>query len=355
MSFTPYNAPLLSSLLGDVEIAANFSVKSDIDAMLKFEAALARAQSEFGLIPEEHIQIIEQTCLEFEPDMMLLQSGVAQDGMAVPELIRQLRLACGDEVSPSLHFGSTSQDVVDTSLALRLVAVNNLLNQRLTQILEAIEIIDKNFGDKVLLARTRMQAALPVTVTHRLEQWHNPLEDLAANYEKIADSIHVVQLGGPVGTLAKMNGKGPEIRVRLAQLLELNDPGEIWHTDRTRLATYCNWLAGICSVLGKVGQDIVLMAQNGIDELSFEGAGSSSAMAHKQNPVKAEMLVTLARFSATLVSGMHHNAVHEQERSGISWTYEWLVVPQLCVVAGASLRNANLLLRSVTGIGANEG
>ena len=354
MSFTPYNAPLLSGLLGDLEIAKHFSVMADIAAILKFEAALASAQSEFGLIPEEHSKIIEKACSEFEPDMTLLQSGAARDGMAVPEFIRQLRLACGDEAGASLHFGSTSQDVVDTSLTLRLIAVNDLLNQRLTKVLEDIETIDKNFGSRELLGRTRMQAALPVTVGHRLAQWRKPLEDLAADYQRIKDNMHVVQLAGPVGTLSRMKGKGDEIRGRLAQLLELNDPGGTWHTDRSRLTAYCNWLTGICNALGKLGQDAALMAQNGIDELSFEGAGSSSAMAHKQNPVKAETLVTLARFSATLVSGMHHNAVHEQERSGISWTFEWLVVPQLCVVTGAALRNASLLLKSVTEIGAGS-
>ncbi|MEM9279769.1 MAG: 3-carboxy-cis,cis-muconate cycloisomerase [Pseudomonadota bacterium] len=350
MSFTPYNAPLLSGLLGDMEIAAHFSVKADIAAMLKFESMLAKAQVETGLISEDHAKDIAATCDGFEPDMKALQQGSAQDGMAVPEFIQQLRGACDREVAASLHFGSTSQDVVDTSLTMRLVEVNRILQARLTGVTEELASLEKRYGERELMARTRMQAALPVNVADRLQQWHRPIKQHLASFGDIKSNLHVVQLGGPVGTLSKMRDNGPEIRAKLAELLELNDPGEVWHTDRARLNAYCNWLCGLCGCLGKLGQDAALMAQNGIEEISFDDAGSSSAMAHKRNPIKAEMLVTIARFAATLNAGMQHNMIHEQERSGAAWTFEWLIIPQLCVATGASLRNADTLLKSITNI-----
>lgn len=354
MSFTPFNAPLLSGLLGDMEIASRFSVKADIEAMLKFEAALARAQVAAGLVPIEHAEKIEEICSSFEPDLGALQGGVVRDGMAVPNLVQQLRIACGGEVAASLHFGATSQDLVDTSLTMRLVDVNQVLKKRLGEAMNSLEELENRFGDNPLMARTRMQAALPVTVKHRLQQWRAPLVDLQDSLTGIAEQLHVVQLGGPVGDLAKMEGKGETVRADLAKALGLNDAGGVWHTDRSRLLAYCNWLSSLCGAIGKIGQDVALMTQNEIAELKFEGAGTSSAMAHKQNPVLAEVLVTLSRFSATLVSGMHHNQVHEQERSGISWTFEWLVLPQLCIAAGASLRSLNALLASTTDIGANS-
>ena len=351
MSFTPYNAPLLSGLLGDTEIATQFSIKSDLQAMLSFEVALASAQADVGLIPQAHAEEIKKAAVEFEPDMPALQQGVNRDGMAVPEFIRQFRGHCGIQAGGSLHFGSTSQDVIDTSLAIRLVAVNRILKDRLESVLHALDELGSKFGNRNLMARTRMQAALPVPVAHRLLQWRAPVNHHLECMQAIEKRIQVVQLGGPVGDLNKMDGKGAEIRRRLAQFLELGDPEEVWHTDRSRLADYCNWLAGLSGALGKIGMDTALMAQNELNELAFEGAGTSSAMTHKQNPVKAEVLVSASRFAAALNTGMQHNAVHEQERSGVAWTLEWLVIPQLCVVAGASLRNCNDLLSSITSMG----
>lgn len=351
MSYTPFNAPLLSGLLGDAEVAAAFSVKADIEAILEFEKALVAAQSEAGLVPVDAAAVIAKTASEFKPEMAALQQGVLRDGMAVPELVSQLRNACTKGAGKFLHLGATSQDAIDTSLALRLKTVNATLHERLVRLLETIANLDSRFGDRELMARTRMQAALAITVNDRLSLWAASIGRQLEKMIIIRDEIEVVQLGGPVGTLGKMEGKGAKIRKLMAEKLGLNDPKEVWHTDRSRLISYCNWLSAVCASLGKVGQDFSLMSQNGFDEIQFEGAGGSSAMGHKQNPVKAEVLVSQARFSASLASGMQQSAIHEQERSGASWTLEWMIVPQMCVVTGSALNNANALLRSVTGIG----
>jgi 3-carboxy-cis,cis-muconate cycloisomerase len=333
-----------------MEVAAHFSVKSDIEAMLRFEAMLAKSQTEAGLIPQDHCEDIERACASFEPDIPTLQTGVVRDGMAVPEFVRQLRDACSEEAAPSLHYGSTSQDVVDTSLILRLVRVNAGLEQRLADVLHELSALNEKFGERTLMARTRMQAALPVKVTDRLHAWSGQLITHQNAFRAIKDQLHVVQLGGPVGNLEKMGEKGSQVRAALAEHLGLADPGCAWHTDRTRLYVYCSWLTDVCGALGKIGQDILLMAQNEVDEISFEETGGSSAMAHKKNPIKAEVLVTIAKFTAALNSGMQHNKIHEQERSGVAWTFEWLMVPQLCVATGASLRNTSTLLKSVKAI-----
>jgi 3-carboxy-cis,cis-muconate cycloisomerase len=130
----------------------------------------------------------------------------------------------------------------------------------------------------------------------------------------------------------------------LAEGLGLGLPERPWHADRTRLAEIAVWLAGLSGSLGKIGQDVALMAQNEIAEIRLAGGGGSSAMPHKENPVGAETLVTLARFSATQVSGMHHALIAEQERSGAAWTLEWMLLPPLAVAAGAGLRTATALL-----------
>ncbi|MEM9330051.1 MAG: 3-carboxy-cis,cis-muconate cycloisomerase [Pseudomonadota bacterium] len=354
MSFTPYNAPLLSGLLGHMEIAAQFSVKADIEAMLKVETMLAKSQAEAGLIRQEHYEEIERACSEFEPDMVKLQNGVLRDGMAVPEFIRQLRETCKSEAGDALHFGSTSQDVIDTSLIVRLVRVNSILERSLIETLDELSSLESKFGSRTLMARTRMQAALSVSVADRLRLWSEPLANLKSKFVDICEQLHVIQLGGPVGDLNKMGEKGAHVRSLLAKNLDLFDPGSAWHTDRTRLYNYCNWLSDVCGATGKIGQDILLMAQNEVNEIHLKDPGGSSAMAHKKNPVKAEVLITNARFVASLNSGLQHNKVHEQERSGSAWTFEWLMLPQLCVATGASLRNTIAVLKSVIEIAQSE-
>ncbi len=351
MSFTPFNAPLLSGLLGDTDAAAFFSVKADIDAMVRFEVELARAQAALGVIPTEAAQQIATAAAAFAPDMKLLSEATARDGMAVPEFVRQLRAVVGDPDGQYVHHGATSQDVIDTSMVLRMKGASVLLDERLQGVLSTLEQLSTKFGSQPLLARTRMQVALPITVADRIAIWSTPLQEQMERHHTLAAHLLKVQLGGPVGTLQTMGPRGAEVRNKLADNLALHTAPSAWHTNRNALTDYANWLARLCGNLGKIGLDFALMAQDEIAAVSFSGSGGSSAMAHKQNPVKAEALVTLSRFAATLLSGMHVAAVHEQERSGASWMLEWMLLPQLVVAAGASLRNAQSLLSSIEHMG----
>ena len=163
MSYTPFNAPFLSGLLGDMEIAGSFSIKADLAAILRFEVALAEAQAESAVIPADSVPAIKQAIDTFEPDMPALSAGGARDGMIAPELIKQLCASVDEVHRPHLHFGATSQDVIDTSLALRLVDVSNILATRLKEVIAHLERLTSQFGDNALMGRTRMQAALPIT------------------------------------------------------------------------------------------------------------------------------------------------------------------------------------------------
>jgi 3-carboxy-cis,cis-muconate cycloisomerase len=133
--------------------------------------------------------------------------------------------------------------------------------------------------------------------------------------------------------------------------LQLTVPDYVPHAARDRIAALGSWLSQVTGALGKIGQDVALMAQNEIGEVALSGAGGSSAMAHKQNPVLAEILVTLARFNAVQVSGLHQALVHEQERSGAAWTLEWMILPQMVIACGASLRLASTLVGQIKRLG----
>ena len=351
MSFTPFNAPLLGGLLGDVEAVACFSVKADLDCMVRFEVALAQAGASHGVIPAEAAQAIIKTLEGFEPDVRAIGMATARDGVVVPELVRQMRSAIGEPHSAHLHFGATSQDLIDTSLIMRIKGLCDLLESRLVQAESELERLEAAFGNNALMARTRMQAAIPVTVADRIAAWQQPLSGHRARLAELRPRLLCLQFGGAAGTLDKLHDKAVPVAGELAKLLGLNAPVRNWQTDRSAIAEFANWLSLVTGALGKIGQDMALMAQNGIDEIALSATGTSSAMPHKQNPVLAETLVTLARFNATQLAGMHHALVHEQERSGAAWTLEWMLLPQMCVAAGAATRNAIALLGAIERIG----
>ncbi|PWJ86490.1 3-carboxy-cis,cis-muconate cycloisomerase [Pseudaminobacter salicylatoxidans] len=349
MSFSPFDHPVLSGLLGDEETARHFSAEAEIAAMLVFERALAEAAADEGVIDTDAAAAIAAALNTFKPNMAGLKAGVGQDGVIVPELVRQLRSAIGKPHDKALHFGATSQDVIDTGLILRLKHVIAHLDAVLADVVELLAGIEARFGDRALMGRTRMQAAIPITVSDRVRAWREPLLRHRSRLETQSRGLLVVQFGGAAGTLEKLGDKANAVRAALAGKLGLGDAPQ-WHSQRDRLAEFASLLSLISGSLGKFGQDVALMAQAG-SEIALKGGGGSSAMPHKQNPVAAEVLVTLARFNATQLSGMHQALVHEQERSGAAWTLEWLILPQMVAATVASLRQAKTLAGQIEAIG----
>jgi 3-carboxy-cis,cis-muconate cycloisomerase len=325
---------LHSVLWRDEEVARLFSAESEITAMLNYEVALAKAQAQSGLISAEAASAIGRLLAGFVPDQDKLLGGIRRDGMAVPELIRQLREILPETHRDALHLRSTSQDVMDTALTLRLKSVLAIYNARLDRILVAIDRLDGQYGALPQMGRTRMQRALPIKVADRLASWRAPLQRHRARLTALTPRLLVLQTGGPVGI-----DRGPWIEA-LANELGLGAPPESWQTARDNLAEFASWLSLVSGALGKIGQDIAFMAQNEVGEVTVEGAGKSSAMHHKQNPVQAELLVAMARFNATQLSGVHQALIHEQERSGTAWALEWMILPQMIETTAAALSMA---------------
>ncbi len=354
MNVSPFDHPFLSGLLGDEEVAASFAAEADVEAMLAFEAALAEAEAKEGLIPAAAGESIATTLRNLKIDPADLREGTAKDGVVVSALVERLRSEVGEPHGKHVHFGATSQDVIDTSLALRLGKALDVLDARLRSVVAALDDLDGRFGTVETMAHTRMQAAIPVPASRKIASWRAPLERHAARLDAVRREILVLTFGGAAGTLDKLGDKGAAVTGRLATRLGLLAVGHARHSERDAQAELANWLSLVTGSLGKMGQDIALAAQNEVGEITISGGGGSSAMPHKVNPVGAEVLVALARFNATLVSGMHHALVHENERSGAAWTLEWMLLPQMIVATGAALRTAGELLKTVSFKGRGE-
>ena len=282
-------------------------------------------------------------------DMDILRAGAANDGLIVPALVRALKTSADADLRDVIHTGLTSQDVIDTAFVLLAKAVLDLFRVRLVELRSRIGTLSRQFGDRPIMGRTRMQAAVPIRVADRLRAWAAPVDAHLDRLDQLEPRLLRLQFGGPVGM---RDGIGAaRMAAALAAELNLPDPGAAWHTDRGSIAELAGWLSIVTGSVGKIGQDIALMAQMGPQELTLKSGGTSSAMPHKQNPVRAELLVTLARYNASQLAAMHHSLVHEQERSGAAWALEWMILPDMLMATGCSLVSVKDALDMIAYIG----
>lgn len=339
-----FDHPWLGGLFGDAQMAELWSPQAQLASMRAFEAAWSRALA----LPEsqEAAQVIEK--MEFDLDD--LRAGMGKDGVVIPRLVAQIKAAAGEAAS-AVHKGATSQDVMDSATAIAMRDSLTLIEARLLALIAQIAKLDEEFGDRALMGRTRMQAATMITVHDRIAPWAMPL---AGHRNRIAEAlprVAQVQIGGASGDRADIKHREEEITNAVATALGLCNPPRAWHAMRDGVAEFAGILAMVSGTLGKMGQDIALMAQQGIDEIKLSGGGASSAMPHKQNPVLAELLVTLARFNAVQLSAVHHSMIHEQERSGAAWALEWMILPQMAQATARALAAALEITKQIKQIG----
>lgn len=340
-----------AGLSGDHEIAEHFSDNTLFASFSRFESALINGLAKAGLIASADAEDLVRQIGDFAPDGAAIAEAGIRDGVPVPEYVRQLRAHVSGPAKPMLHHGATSQDLMDTATIEALASVNVVLSERLDALLEQLSSLSARCGRNELQAITRMQPAIAFHASDRIATWRQPLTALRDRLSALQDETGVLQFGGAVGDLQALGDNAEVVARSIATDLGLRWPGHSWHSARGPVLAQANFMSELTGTLGKIGQDVALMALRGGDDIRMSGGGSSSAMPHKQNPVTAERLVTLARFNATLVSGMHQAQLHEMERSGAAWMLEWMILPQMCETAGASLLAAVALIQSIESMG----
>lgn len=333
------------SLLHDPQIASVFDADAMMGQYIAFERAWTVALAATGAVDAQAGDAALAAIDAFVPDMALIGQGAAQDGLPIPSLVAQLKAVAPESARSAIHVGATSQDVMDTAMVMACLSVLDDMEARTGAIQERLADLATAHGQNPLMGRTRMQAALPIGVAARIASWQRALAAHMASLSYLRNSIAVVQVGGAVGLRenpAMAEAVAAELGLRVA---------DVWHTDRTRFVDVGNWLVKLSGTLGKIGNDIALMAQQGIDEVQLDGAGGSSAMPHKQNPIRAEVLVALGRYVAGQQGVLAQAMIHEQERSGAAWTLEWLTLPAMLEATGVALNAADQLLGQVRGMG----
>ena len=339
---------IYGTLLGDQAVAGQFADAAHLRAMLDVEAALARAQGRLGIVPAEAAAAIDKAARELVLDPADFSGPTYEAGLPVIALVAKLRDAVGGDAAQYVHWGATSQDILDTGLVLQCRAVLHDLAGRLDTVVGELAALARAHRDTLIVGRTRSQQATPITFGLKAANWLAPLVRHRQRLTQMRPRVLVVQLGGAAGTLAAYGDKGPDLIAALAQELDLGAPAAPWHAGRDGFAELASWLSLITGSLGKMGQDLVLLSQSEVGEVGFGGGGGSSTMPQKQNPVLAETLVTLARHNAGLLGTSHDAMVHGHERDGSAWASEWLTLPQMAVAAGAALAHAVSILETLT-------
>ena len=348
MTASLYDSAMFRDLVADRDTAVLFTDTAELRAMLLVWGALAQAQAAAGLVPEVSARAIQRAAMEIQVDPAALAQATGQNGVVIPALLAAFRSEMkAPEHSEWVHYGATSQDIVDTALALRLRQVLALAETRLRAILAALGTLARTHAETPMAGRTFGQLASPTSFGAVAAGWGWPLLHLLQALPAQRAAVLRVSLGGAVGTLSMMQGKGAEVRAGLARGLGLADPGHAWHTDRSGIAGLSAWITQVTGALGKIGADLTLMAQSGIGEAQAGTPGASSTMPQKQNPTGPGLLQAIAAHVAGLNTVMQGAQVHRQQRDGAAWFAEWLSFPQICLGLGRSLALGQSLAETI--------
>ncbi len=351
MAASVFDSPLYARLFPSGEVGRLFTDSAEVRAMLLVEGALAKVQGALGVIPDTAAAYLHRAAMEVQIDPAGLADPTGQNGVSVPGLVAAFRTAIeAPEHAQYAHWGATSQDIIDTALMLRLRQMLALQEEMLRNTIKALGQLAEDHAVTPMAARTYGQHATPTSFGASVAHWGAPLLTLLAELPALRQSSLWVSLSGAAGTAAALGPKAAEIRAALAQSLGLHDPQRSWHSDRGPILRLADWQMRLAIALGKMAEDLLLLTQTGIGEVSLGASGTSSTMPQKQNPVLPSAMVATARQTIGLHATLQGAALHRLDRDGAAWFTEWLTLPQLCLATTATLLHAQTLSQTVTPI-----
>lgn len=336
---------LTDALYSSTDMLAIWSAEATLQRMLDVEAGLARALVKAGVIPSAALSPIERACTLASLDVDALVDAAASAGNLAIPLVKQLTAAVKAhdvDAARYVHWGATSQDIIDTGIVLQIEETLALLDEGLLRLADVLARQARDYRDTPMVGRTWLQQALPITMGLKFAQWLDATLRHRARIAALRASVCVVQFGGAAGTLASLGDRAADVAAYLADTLGLGLPALPWHTQRDRVCDVaCTW-GMLTGTLGKIARDIALQMQTEVGELAEPagaGKGGSSTMPHKRNPVGCAAVLTAAARVPPLVSTMLSGMVQEHERALGGWQVEWDALADIARLSGGALRN----------------
>src|SRR3954452_20864757 len=336
-------SPLLAPMLSSAAMRAVCDDAATLQHMLDFEAALARAEAAAGVIPARAVGAIRRACKAEAFELSALAEAATRSGTLAIPLVKALTAAVAKadaDAARYVHWGATSQDVIDTATMLTLRAAIDALLPDLERAIAGFAKLARQHRNTAMVARTWLQHALPMPFGLKLAEYAAALHRARARLTRLRGEGLALQFGGAAGTLAALGDKGLVVAEKLAAELKLPLPDAPWHTHRDRIAEAASLFAILTGSCGKIARDVSLMMQTDVAEAfepSGEGRGGSSTMPHKRNPVAAATALAAATMAPSLAATLLAAQVQDHERSAGPWHAEWPTLPTLLLVTSGAL------------------
>jgi 3-carboxy-cis,cis-muconate cycloisomerase len=342
MSDNPTQSGLLAPIFASAAMQRLFADQALLQAMLDFEAALARAQARTGIIPDDAADSISESCKASFYDFDAIGREARAGGNPAIPLVKALTAHVAEDASGWVHWGATSQDVIDTALMMQARSGLELILADVTAAIRAGIALAETHKNAVMAGRTFLQLAVPVTFAFKAANWTAGLVGVRVSLARNLQDNIALQYGGAVGTLSALGADGMAVRAALAAELGLRESHMTWHSERSRFVEIAAALGTASAVFAKIATDIMLMMQPEVAE-AFEpaaaGRGDSSTMPHKRNPVGAAAIRANHRRVAGLVATMLMAGEAEHERAPGGWGAEWQTIADLFMLTGGSAKH----------------
>ena len=342
MPVHPFDFQINPHVFSTPELEALFDEQAVLQRWLDVEAALAAAQAKLGVIPPEAAAEIQAKAQLKHIDLYAVREGYSKSRNSVVPLLGGLRRACQDGHGEYVHYGATTQDVLDTGQVLSLKQTLSILERDLLSLEEVCLKLAEEHRATPMVARTHGQQALPITFGLKVAGWMTEIRRHIERIRQLQTTVCVGQLSGAVGTYAALGDQGLAVAEKTLRILGLEHDPLSWHTSRDRIAELASAFALLVMTMAKIANEIFQLQKTEIDELrepSLSGALSSSTMPHKQNPVICQRVNALAKHVRAQAGTIMESSLHEHERDPRCLWAEWLAVPQLCIYTGTAVQS----------------
>ncbi|KAK1148785.1 hypothetical protein N8T08_008670 [Aspergillus melleus] len=352
MSISALDSRIFRNLFGTEEIRDIFTDEAYVRFLVQTEAALARAESKVGAIPADVGDAITEVLGNVKLDFDRLARETEIVGYPVLPLVMQLVENTPEEIAKYIHWGATTQDIMDDASILQIKKGVQLVKRDLDTLIGILHTLSEKHRDTPMAGRTHLQHALPCTFGYRCAVYLSSIIRHRERLSEIEQRCFLVQFGGAAGTLASLGSDDTGIRVRaqLAKELDLQDPMITWHVARDNIAEILNFLALIGGTLGKIALDIIVMSSNELDEVSepfVPHRGASSTMPQKRNPISSEVILAASKLLRANASLGLDSMVVDFERASGPWHLEWVAIPESFTYVVGALHQTHFALQGL--------
>ncbi|MGM4905630.1 class-II fumarase/aspartase family protein [Tardiphaga sp. 866_E4_N2_1] len=346
MGSTVFDSVLFRDMFGTAEMRAVFADEALVGRYIEAEVALARAQARLGVVPKEAAQAIEAAAKSIRIDFDKLRAETEIVGYPILPLVHQLSEAAG-EAGRYVHWGATTQDIMDTANVLQIRAALQIVARDLREVRDILVAMARKYRDTPMAGRTHLQQALPVTFGYKAAVWLSSVDRHIERVDQALPRILLGEFSGAAGTLASVGEGGLEMQKLFCEELGLHQPSITWHVARDGIAEAVTLLGLITGTLGKIATDVMLLSSSEFGEVSepfVPGRGASSTMPQKRNAISSELMLAAAKAVRQHVATMLDGMIHDLERATGPWHLEWVSLPESFLLTASSLANAKFML-----------